>query len=80
MFAMLRQVAANRAELRAVWPEYRRAFSRLATAHSSWFRIPDQGMEKHELLARGSGFFVGLWMHEASEEPGPVFATCETQI
>lgn len=58
MFAMLRQVAANRAALRAVWPQYRRAFSRLATAHSSWFRIPDQGMEKHELLARGSGFFV----------------------
>eukprot|EP00177_Eucheuma_denticulatum_P002789 GFKZ01005010.1.p1 GENE.GFKZ01005010.1~~GFKZ01005010.1.p1 ORF type:complete len:275 (+),score=29.35 GFKZ01005010.1:187-1011(+) len=30
----------------------------LAAAHSSWFKLENQGMEHFELLARGSGFYI----------------------
>ncbi|CAN8068941.1 unnamed protein product [Agarophyton chilense] len=35
-----------------------RSFSSIAAAHSSWFKIPEEGMKDFELLARGSAFFV----------------------
>eukprot|EP00178_Gracilaria_changii_P026150 TRINITY_DN803_c0_g1_i2.p1 TRINITY_DN803_c0_g1~~TRINITY_DN803_c0_g1_i2.p1 ORF type:complete len:285 (-),score=33.72 TRINITY_DN803_c0_g1_i2:743-1597(-) len=35
-----------------------RSLSSLAASHSSWFKIPEEGMKDFELLARGSSFFV----------------------